>query len=282
MKAAKAASSCALATAEIHHHSEGKVDRRMIHLGAFAYRHFLQTTAAAFAVGATLAIPTKAPLASPAHAQSRPAKVAGVAEPFAAFVAEAAQHFRIPASWIRAIMHAESREDARATSPKGAMGLMQIMPSTWTELRAKHRLGVDPYDPHDNILAGAAFLQELHDRYGSPGFLAAYNAGARRYEDHLATGRPLPAETQAYVAAIVPLIGEGQADDTIKAALSIRPWTEAPLFAGQDQSPQTVDQSIRPATPNIRPTERRIVDVTALAPRSDSLFVQVSEREPTR
>ena len=53
------------------------------------------------------------------------------------------------------------------------MGLMQIMPKTWTELRARYGLGADPYDPHDNILAGAAYIRELHDRYGSPGFLAA-------------------------------------------------------------------------------------------------------------
>ena len=254
----------------------------MIHVGAFAYRHSLRTTAAAFAVGATLVVPSAAPFASPAHVQNRPAKIAAITDPFAVFVAEAVQRFRIPASWIRAIMHAESREDARATSPKGAMGLMQIMPSTWKELRAKHRLGVDPYDPHDNILAGAAFLRELHDRYGSPGFLAAYNAGPRRYEDRLATGRPLPDETQAYVAAIAPLIGEGQANDTIKVASAVRSWKDAPLFAGPDRNTPTVDPSTLPASSNPTSNDRRIVDVTALAPRSDSLFVQVSEREPTR
>ena len=238
--------------------------------------------AAALAVSTPLVSPVTSLFASPALAQSRPTKVAGVADPFAAFVVEAAQRFRIPASWIRAIMHAESREDVHAKSAKGAMGLMQIMPPTWTELRAKNRLGADPYDPHDNILAGAAFLRELHDRYGSPGFLAAYNAGPRRYEDHLATGRPLPAETQAYVAAIAPLIGEGPADDGFNLALAIRQWTNAPLFAGLDESAQTVDQSTPPATPNLSSNDHRIVDVTALAPRSDSLLVQVSDRELTR
>ena len=59
---------------------------------------------------------------------------------------------------------------------------MQIMPQTWAELRARYGLGTDPYDPHDNILAGAAYIRELHDRYGAPGFLAAYNAGPGRYE----------------------------------------------------------------------------------------------------
>jgi integrase len=61
------------------------------------------------------------------------------------------------------------------------------------------------YDPHDNILAAAAYLRELHDRYGAPGFLAAYNAGPVRYEEHLTTGRPLPAETRAYVAPPDPM-----------------------------------------------------------------------------
>ena len=74
-------------------------------------------------------------------------------------------------------MQAESGGDARALSPKGAMGLMQIMPGTWAELRLRYGLGADPYDPHDNITAGAAYLREMHDRYGEPGFLAAYNAG---------------------------------------------------------------------------------------------------------
>jgi hypothetical protein len=48
------------------------------------------------------------------------------------------------------------------------MGLMQIMPETWAILRAHSGLGANPYDPHDNIRACAAYLRELHDRYGTP------------------------------------------------------------------------------------------------------------------
>ena len=70
--------------------------------------------------------------------------------------------------------------DVRAISPRGAIGLMQIMPETWAGLRQRYGLGADPYDAHDNIIAGAAYLRELHDRYGIPGFLAAYNAGPSR------------------------------------------------------------------------------------------------------
>ena len=146
--------------------------------------------------------------ASPAHAQPSNANgVTAAADRIRDFVNEASQRFAIPPSWIRAVMRVESLGDPLALSPKGAMGLMQIMPDTWSELRSRYGLGADPYDPHDNIVAGAAYLRELHDRYGERGFLAAYNAGPGRYEDHLATGRPLPSETLLYMAAVGSLIG---------------------------------------------------------------------------
>jgi soluble lytic murein transglycosylase-like protein len=65
-------------------------------------------------------------------------------------------------------MGIESRVRVRALSPKGAMGLMQIMPKTSAELSTRYHLGSDPYDPRNNILAGAAYLREMHDRYGPP------------------------------------------------------------------------------------------------------------------
>jgi Transglycosylase SLT domain len=111
------------------------------------------------------------------------------------FVAEASQRFDLPAAWVRAVMRAESGGDPRALSPKGAMGLMQIMPATWTELRTRYGLGADPYDPHDNIFAGTAYLRELYDRYGYPNLFAAYNAGPQRFDTHLFSGKPLPSET---------------------------------------------------------------------------------------
>lgn len=122
-------------------------------------------------------------------------------------IGEAAARFGIPRDWIRRLMHAESRGRTRLhgrpiTSSAGAMGLMQLMPATWAELRARHRLGPDPHDPRDNILAGAAYLRAMYDRFGYPGLFAAYNAGPARYAEHLATGRRLPPETVAYVAAV--------------------------------------------------------------------------------
>ena len=117
-------------------------------------------------------------------------------------IAEAAQRYDIPESWIRAVLQAESGGDPHAVSPKGAMGLMQIMPGTWAELRGQLGLGTNPFDPHDNIFAGTAFLRAMSDRYGYPGLFAAYNAGPARYDQHLKTGTPLPAETQRYIAAL--------------------------------------------------------------------------------
>ena len=119
-----------------------------------------------------------------------------------AAVTEAVQRFGLPEAWIRAVLHRESGGDPRATSVKGAMGLMQLMPDTWATLRLQLRLGADPYDVHDNVLAGAAYLRQLYDRFGADGFLAAYNAGPGRYMEFLSRGRPLPTETRAYVAAI--------------------------------------------------------------------------------
>ncbi len=125
----------------------------------------------------------------------------------AAEIAAASQRFGIPEAWIRTVMRAESAGDRHAVSHRGAMGLMQVMPATWAGLRAQHGLGADPFLPQDNILAGTAYLREMLDRFGSvPLMLAAYNAGPRRVEAHLATGQPLPAETRAYVATLAPLL----------------------------------------------------------------------------
>nr|WP_221416595.1 lytic transglycosylase domain-containing protein [Sphingomonas kyeonggiensis] len=167
------------------------------------------------------------------HAQTVSPVPAEASAPFAAFVAEASQRFGIPVAWIRALMRVESANDVRAVSPKGAMGLMQIMPDTWAYLRARHRLSSDPFDPRDNIIAGTAYMRELYNRYGAPGFLAAYNAGPGRYDEHLANGRPLPAETRAYVAHLAPLVGgEPSAAVVTVAAADPLAWTRAPLFIG--------------------------------------------------
>lgn len=201
---------------------------------------------------------------------------ATAAAPIGAMVAEASQRFGIPTSWIRAVMQVESLGDVRALSPKGAMGLMQIMPEAWATLRSRYGLGGNPYDAHDNILAGAAYLRELLDRYGSPGFLAAYNAGPARYEDHLATGRALPAETQAYVAALAPVIGGEAIDDATVVNAVVRSWTEAPLFVVPAESGPTKSPVSSDPHSGQRSTDSPAQDWTGLAPPSQGLFISIS------
>lgn len=136
-----------------------------------------------------------------------PAQATTVAD-WQAEITLAAQRCHLPPSWIAAVMAEESGGHLTAqgrliTSAKGAMGLMQIMPQTWADLRADLSLGGDPYDPHDNIVAGAAYLRRLYDRFGYPNLFAAYNAGPQI----VALGNHLPAETRAYVARVTARIG---------------------------------------------------------------------------
>jgi soluble lytic murein transglycosylase-like protein len=168
----------------------------------------------------------------PAVVQAEPVPAQVPVHPHGAFIAEAAQRFGIPAPWIVAVMRAESANDPSAVSPAGAMGLMQVMPGTWAALRARHGLGDDPHDPRDNIIAGTAYLREMWDRYGNvAAMLAAYNAGPGRYDDYLETGRALPAETRAYVAALAPLLGSGSASEAQIVAQTLPPdWRDAALF----------------------------------------------------
>src|SRR5277367_3680225 len=105
------------------------------------------------------------PVAPSARAQT-PAHPPSI-DRFANFIAEASARFAVPARWIRAIIQIESAGDERAISSRGAMGLMQLMPGTWVELSVRYGLGLDPFDPRDNIMAGAAYLEEMHDRFGS-------------------------------------------------------------------------------------------------------------------
>jgi len=163
--------------------------RRLLAAGAFA-------TAVVSTPGDLAAQP--APTVGAVLAVGR-AEIAGRID---AAVAEASQRFGVPPAWIRAVMRAESGLDPRAISRAGAMGLMQLMPRTWAEWRSRLDLGGDPFDVRNNIIAGAGYLRALIDQFGVPGFIAAYNAGPGRYAEHVATGRPLPAETERYVAHV--------------------------------------------------------------------------------
>jgi soluble lytic murein transglycosylase-like protein len=150
-----------------------------------------------------------ATLACPVSVVGEPATVEQRLDRWQPFIAEASARFAIPKPWIRAVIVAESGgrttlDGHPITSSAGAMGLMQVMPDTYEELRRRHGLGRDPHDPRDNILAGTAYLRALYERFGFPGLFAAYNAGPGRYQEHLTDGRPLPRETRAYLTRLDP------------------------------------------------------------------------------
>ena len=128
-----------------------------------------------------------------------------------AHIAEASARFNMPELWIREVIRQESggrtmMNGRPIVSKAGAMGLMQVMPGTYQEMRRKHGLGPDPHNPRDNIMAGTAYLREMYDLFGSPGFLGAYNCGPGCYGDYLAGNRRLPGETRRYIASVEPRI----------------------------------------------------------------------------
>lgn len=209
---------------------------------------------------------------APAHTAAAAAVAAPSARvhPYAAHVTEASQRFGIPELWIWRVMHAESRGRPRAVSPAGAMGLMQIMPSTWTMLTARHRLGQDPFDVRANILAGAAYLRAMWDRYGDVRLvLIAYNAGPGRADAYAAGRRGLPAETVAYVAAIAPALGGSSGPS---AASELSSWRSASLFAVQ---PGSKSGGASTAPPEQKRSSVPAAPATSTGPAT-SLFVRLS------
>lgn len=190
--------------------------------------------------------------------------------PYVAPIASAAARFHLPEALIRAVIGAESNGVVTAISPKGAMGLMQIMPRTWASLRLRYALGPDPFDACDNILAGTAYLRELLDRYGDPGFLAAYNAGPGRYEAYLSEGRPLPAETVAYVARISGKPSFDGARPAPKVEPNRYAWRAAELFV---RSPRSTAQTKLAETDRAPPVTPDPPDARPDTAPIDTIFV---------
>lgn len=197
-------------------------------------------------------------------------------DPWGPWIRDASRRFDIPELWIREVMRQESGGRANATSRAGAMGLMQVMPSTYRELQARYNLGPDPYHPYDSIQAGAAYLREMYELYGNPAFLAAYNAGPRRLEEYLWGGRGLPNETRDYVARIGPRLAGAQpnrrAAPEVYAAAEMGHYIPAgprPMGGGtmlalrqQRQAPAPVQMAAAPPPPPASPP----VQVASLAP----------------
>ena len=213
----------------------------------------------------------------PAHAGPASMASAGPATPWQSFVDEAASRFSVPASWIRAVIWIESNGNPKARSPNGAVGLMQLMPDTYAELRIRYGLGADPTDPHDNIVAGTAYLRDMHERFGTAGFIAAYNAGPQRYEDHIATGRPLPDETLAYVAKLAPLLSGVPVADDRSLTINHVSWQQAPLFVEQRAGVSGVSRSAFTPQASFARNDRTVADLSALVPPPGRLFANKRE-----
>jgi len=153
-------------------------------------------------------------------------------------VARASRRFGVPVTWINAVMRVESggrtmlSENMPMVSARGALGIMQVMPKTYSEMRIQYRLGSEPFDPNDNIQAGTAYLRWLKSKYAYPAIFAAYNAGPQRVDDLLAQGTPLPNETRAYIDRIDGILnGSGGRDGTtINAVKLTRPDGSAVLI----------------------------------------------------
>ena len=164
------------------------------------------------------------------------------------------------------------------------MGLMQVMPATFAELSARYGLGSDPYEPRANILAGAAYLREMYDRFGPAHFLAAYNAGPGRVDEHLRTGRALPGETQRYVEAL----GVGSDEDVRIGGSATRPIVEN--LTSLDALRAAALPPSRPSSDGPAARQAASVFVTATAPRTapdrgpaqrpnDAMFVALTHQD---
>ncbi len=179
---------------------------------------------------------------------------------WAPLIKEASRRFQVAETWIKAVMRMESggrtqiQEGKPITSKAGAMGIMQVMPTTYGDMRHQYGLGADPYDPHDNVLAGAAYLRWLYEKYGYPKMFAAYNAGPGTVEA-AADPRDLPDETQAYVSGIAKILGtEFPISQRTKAAAPPEPVDPNATFTRPDGMPVLIAavtvNSIRAAMPN--------------------------------
>lgn len=186
-----------------------------------------------------LAIGTGATAQAPAPSTPPRASESGIT--IAELITEAARRFAVPERWIAEIMQVESGGRATAVSPKGAIGLMQVMPETYAGIAARHGLGVNPRNPRDNVMAGAAYLREMYDRYGPAGMLAAYNAGPGRWEDYLSRARPLPDETVRYLARLGPVVGTSLAPLPAFTGRTVaRMPMVAPIFVALGPAPLAV------------------------------------------
>ncbi len=133
-------------------------------------------------------------------------------DPWGPYINQSSQRFNVPDQWIRAIILQETRgyqyfNKRPVTSPHGAKGLMQIKSATYKDLAKRYNLGSDVYDPHDNIMAGTGYIHTLYNKYGAPGFVAAYHGGPGTLDAYLKRKTPLPKTTKNYLISVTPNLG---------------------------------------------------------------------------
>jgi soluble lytic murein transglycosylase-like protein len=156
---------------------------------------FSDRAPAGSATGRTFAVPGSA------LRSTRPV-VEGYRNRYDGLIDQAAAKYSVRPDLVRAVIQVESGFNPRARSPKGAMGLMQLMPSTAAEFGVR-----DPYDPAANIHGGVAYLRSLLDRFGDETLaLAAYNAGPSAV-DRYGSAVPPYRETQQYVDRVQHITG---------------------------------------------------------------------------
>lgn len=181
-----------------HKEETGSITRLYMEQDSSSYLDIQTDTIASFEKDET---PPPEPVSAPAPAPAAAAAIQPVAPAkvdLDQVVRDASSKRQIDPDFINSVIKAESNFHPRAVSPKGAQGLMQLMPGTAA------RLGVnDPFDPRANVEAGTAYLSELLALYNNDPIkaLAAYNAGAHRVEQY--HGVPPYRETRAYIARIV-------------------------------------------------------------------------------
>jgi len=204
-------------------------------------------------------------------------------DPWGPYIKIAAERFDVPQMWIRQVMRAESGgheylNGQLTVSPAGAMGLMQLEPETYQEMAARYGLGADPFNPYNNVMAGTAYIHEMYTVYGSPGFLAAYNAGPGRLDSYMDYHTPLPHETTNYVAMIAPEIQgyyPARRSDADQLALNTLPASDAPGLLPPGVAPGGPPAPDMPGNP-IAPVQ--FAAIVPAAPSESSIYAA----EPVR